>query len=179
MKIAIKIALLVLLVFPAGLTSGKEPVKKEGVKIGYIRLEEVFQGYYRTEQVLGQLKIELKEKEDEMQKLADEIRQMEEEMYLLSPEGRKKKEEGVQKRKLLFRKLKLDGEEKMAVKIQAAKDKLYDAIALVVKEKARIHGYGYVLNDKVMSYPLVIYGDSSFDLTEEVLAELNSDNTSK
>ncbi len=173
MKTTVKIALFVLLVFPAGMTSGKEPVKSEGAKIGFIRLEEVFQGYYRTEQVLGRLKTELQDKEDEMRKLSDEIKQMEDEMYLLSPEGRKKKEAAVQERKLLFRKMKQDGEDEMSTKILAAKEKIYQEIARVVKDKARDRGYSFVFTEKVMSYPLVVYGDPAADMTDEVLVELN------
>ena len=173
MKTTVKIALFVLLVFPAGMTSGKEQVKAAELKIGYIRLEEIFQSYYRTEQVLGQLKTELQAKEEEIRKLGEEIKQMEGEMYLLSPEGKKKKEAVVKARKLQFRRIKQESEVLISDKILAAKEKLYQEIVRVVKEKGRARGYAFVFTEKVMNYPLIIYGAPGCDLTDEVLGELN------
>lgn len=184
MKLTIKITLLLLLASTlGGVAYGKSEEKGKAkaaeLKIGYIRLEEIFQSYYRTEQVLGQLKTELEAKEEEIRKLGEEIKQMEAEMYLLSPEGKKKKAAVVKARRLQFRRIKRESEVLMSDKILAAKEKLYQEIARAVKEKGRARGYAFVFTEKVMSYPLIIYGAPDCDLTDEVLGELNKGNADK
>lgn len=170
MKSKIILALLIMLLAGSGMANAEEGQIAEGMKIGWIDLDQVFRGYHKTEKVLSDLEKSVETKEDEIKKVAQKIETLEQEKFLLSESGRREKEEEINEQKIALIKLQRESEIDLNQKVMTEKGKLLDEILEIVAKKAEAEGYTFIFRKALM-----VYADPDLELTEDILEELNKE----
>jgi outer membrane protein len=152
----------------ASLSRGGEASSLTEMKIGWVDLDKVFHGYYKTEEVLKKLEEDLKSKEGQIEKMAEEIITLKKEMELLSESGRLQKEKEIVEKRTALRDLKAEAEIDLNKKIFSEKEKLLEEIIEKIEEKGKAEGYTYIFRGE-----LLLYSEGALDLTDDIIAELN------
>lgn len=137
-------------------------------KIGFVDVATVFDGYEKTKENDQILREMGKKKEEERDALVHEIRRLKDEIALLSEEA------AAEKRKMLDEKVReleeFDTETKRTLgkkRNEVVRD-IFKDIDKVVQRYGERKGYDMIFNQRVL-----LYGDAHFDITQEILKELN------
>lgn len=137
-------------------------------KIGYIDLSRSFDEYQKTKDFDKELEAKGDMKQQEREKLVQDIRKMREELELMNKPSREKKEADIES------KIKSLQEFDQEAKTDLTKDRdnmvkdILKEMSDVIKEYGQKNGYSIIVNDRVL-----LYGDSSMDLTSEIIKILN------
>ena len=137
-------------------------------KIGYIDLSRSFDEYQKTKDFDKELEGKGDMKQQEREKLVQDIRKMREELELMNKTAREKKEADIES------KIKSLQEFDQEAKTDLTKDRdnmvkdILKEMSDVIKEYGEKNGYSIVVNDRVL-----LYGDSSMNLTDEIIKILN------
>ncbi|HOJ31906.1 MAG TPA: OmpH family outer membrane protein, partial [bacterium] len=142
------------------------------VKIGYVNLEMVFDGYKKTAESRTEFEKERDAQQKEIAKKQEELRKAQEsyekQKDVLKPEEKKKSEEEIQKLQQEFYSFVGSANQKLDEKknqlIEARLKEIQDAI----KEFATKEKYDFILNSQA-----VFYGPEGTDITEQVVKFLN------
>lgn len=161
------------LILAAFLISAGGGVMADELKFGWVDLEQVFRGYYKTEKTLDSLEEEIKQKEAEVKKLVEEIRQMEAAKELMREDERLKQEKEIVKKKLAANTLRQKAERELGQQIIIEKGKLLEEIIEKIEELARRESYTFIFRGELPE--IVLYKDPSLDLTNRVLKEVNKE----
>jgi outer membrane protein len=141
----------------------------EDIKMGYVDLSRLFDEYHKTKSYDKELEAQHKEFEKNSKEKVEKIREEQGKLALLKEENKKDVEDNIEKMNAALveydRQLKTDLTKQRNEKIR----EILLEIENVVSDYAVEEGYSVILNDRVL-----IYGDKSFNLTEQVLEILNS-----
>ncbi len=109
----------------------------------------------------------------EQDALKDMKRELEKQAVLLSDEARSKKEREFQQRAKEFQRFTKDIQEELQQKDADFTKRIIDEILKETRKIGKEKGYGVVLEKSESS---IIYGDSSVDLTDDVIKAYNASN---
>ncbi len=146
----------------------------QGIKVGYVDLEKVFNDYYRTQEENAKLQDVQKAKKAEADRLVSEINKLKEEAELLSDDAKKGKEAVVNQKIKELRDYEKDTVQEIRDKLLALRKDILDTISKVVEEKGKKEGYTMVMVSDVL-----IYKDPTLDMTGDVLKVLNKGHEGK
>jgi outer membrane protein len=163
-----KIFLLTMItVFALGLFV-KPAVAEDGLKIGYLNVNKVFDDYKKTKDQDAALEKETKAKQAERDKLVSEITRLRDEMELLSEKGKQDKQAIIDEK---VKKL----QEFDRVARGDLKKRRDDMVAEILKEINKVvqdygskEGYDIILNDTVL-----VYKKDVLDVTDAILKAIN------
>ncbi len=164
-----------------------------------VSMQRLFDGYYksreanqRLESIREQAVEEAREKEKELQGMADQIRALQEELQnpVLSESGRQQKQNELQQiaergraKQQEFQQWQQQTMNNLNQRSQEIRRTLIDEIIKVVNEVAlKDHVADLVLDTSDIlggGVPTVLYADSKLDITAKVLARLNADAPNK
>lgn len=167
------IILLAISVYLLIATSGTD---KSGMKIGYIRSEQVLQQYKPAIAVQQQLQKETEEAQKDLEKRYNELQVMDADikkksavltMQALSPQIEK-----MQRKQNEFLQLQQSLQQQMSRKQAELLEPIFQDISNFINKYGRDNGYMLILGTPVEG--MIVYGDPGKDLTDIIVTELNS-----
>lgn len=140
-----------------------------GLKVGYVDVSAIFDGYGRTKAFEAQLESKGKQKEAELEGRLTELRKLREQLELLSEDARAGKAREIEEK----------GEELQRIRLRARRDlgrerdqfaqQIFRDIRESVEEYAQANGYSLILDRQS-----VLFGQTVHDVTADVLKHLNA-----
>lgn len=141
-------------------------------KIGYVDIKKVFENYEKAKKVQESFRKEVDEEQKNMDKLQEEIKKLQEEYEkkkdMLKPEERTKRENEIKNKIQEFSKRWTETKRKLDEKGNALEEQLFNEIKSVISEYAKKNGYLVVIDSR-----LILYGENSVDITDEIIKILN------
>ena len=138
------------------------------LKIAYVDLSKVFDGYQKTKEFDAVLQSEGEAFQKERDAMVQKIQDAQSKLDLMRDTEKTAMEADIEKQKNDVVAYDKDKRTELAKKRDDKVKEILTEIQGVVSNIAKSQGYTYVLNDRVM-----IYGDSQFDVTDQVLKTLN------
>jgi outer membrane protein len=139
------------------------------LKIGYIDVAAVFDGYDKTKEEDAKLGAKSQDKQAQRDKMVESVRNMKNELELLSEKQKEKKQSQIDDQ---IRKLQ-DFDREGKAELQRERDDMVRIILkdieIVINEYASKNGYTMILNNRVLEY-----APEEYNITKEVLNVLNS-----
>ena len=137
-------------------------------KIGYIDLSRAFDEYQKTKDFDKELESKGDMKQQEREKLVQDIRKMREELELLNKNAREKKEADIEAKIKSLQEFDQEAKTDLTKERDNMVKDILKEMSDVIKEYGEKNGYSIIINDRVL-----LYGDSSMDLTNETIKILN------
>jgi len=181
-----------LLVFAAGALglSAQAPA----IKIVTVDMEKIFENHYKTEEQSAKLNAAKQQAQTELEGMVKDLNQVGEQYKeamdqskntLLTADARTKAEsdaqkmiEDIQRRQNDIRQFQVNTSQSLQQRIQNFRSLLLDEISKKVTEIAQRKGATLVVDKSgptAIGVPTLIYADPSYDITDEVMAEINKD----
>jgi outer membrane protein len=138
------------------------------LKIGYVNLGRIFDGYQRTkdsEQVLEQ---KGKQKQGELEGRFNELKKLRQSLELLNEQAKDSKAKELEEKSDEFQRLKTKSERDLVRERNQIARQVLDEIERVVAEFAKTNGFAVILDQRTL-----LYGEDAYDATDEVLKLLN------
>ena len=143
------------------------PAFAEGLKVAYVAVDEVFDGYQKTKDQDLVLKTAGEAKEKERTDMTNGIRAMEDELALLSADARAKKQEQLIEKKRQLEDFDRSVRQQLAERRDKVVREIFQEIDGVVQDVCAKGGYDLVFNKRVL-----LYQKKTLDITAQVAAEL-------
>ena len=141
----------------------------EELKIGYVNLAKIFDGYERTKASEGDLEKQGKQKDAELQGRLNELKKLREGLELLNDQAREAKTREIEQKSDDLQRFKNTTLRELGRERQKLADSILQDIQRAITEYAKANGFALMLQqDKV-----VLYGQPAYDVTDEVLKALN------
>jgi outer membrane protein len=138
------------------------------LKIGYVNLARVFDGYQRTKESDRVLEQKGKQKQSELEGRLNELKQLRQSLELLNEEIRSSRARELEERSDEFQRLKTRSERELLRERNHLAREILDEIDQVVAEHAKANGFAVILDQRSL-----LYGEDLYDVTDEVLRLLN------
>jgi len=153
----------------SGFVSFAQAEQAKAVKLGYIDVALVFDGYSKTKELDASLSSKSEQKKQERDKMAEKIKNMKSELELLGDKEKEAKQDQIYQEE---RKLQ-DFENAVRSELRKERDnmarEILKEIDVVIKEYSQKNGYIMVFNNRIL-----VYAQEQDDLTQEILSILNS-----
>lgn len=144
-------------------------VGAEELKIGYVNLGKVFDGYDRTKAMDATLEKKGKAKEGELEGRVNELKKLRQSLELLNDEARESKGREIEQKADDLQRFRTN----TARDLQRERDKiakeLLQEIQQGINEYAKANGFSLILDSRS-----IFYGQTTYDVTDEILKALNS-----
>ena len=140
----------------------------ESVKIGYVNLAKVFDEYQRTKESEFGLEQRGKQKQAQLEGQFNELKKLRQGMELLNDQAREAKTREIEEKSDEFKRLKTRSERELVGQRNQVAKGILDEIGQVVTEYAKANGFSLVVDQRSL-----LYGQDSYDLTDEILTTLN------
>lgn len=138
------------------------------LKIAYVDLSKVFDGYQKTKEFDAVLQSEGEVFQKERDAMIQKIQDAQGKLNLMNDAQKKAMQADIEKQKNDVVAYDKDKRAELAKKRDDKVREILTEIQKIVTDLAKREGYTYVLNDRVM-----IYGDPQFNVTDVVLKTLN------
>ena len=154
------------------------------VKIGYVDLERIFQGYEKTKELEAKLKMEneadqemLSERRQMIEKEIDRLKEeLETQALMLSESASEEKQAEIERRAEELYEFSAYIEQRMTDRAAKYTDGIVQDLELrvpsIIKSIAEKEGYRFVFDSRFLSY---FTPEEEFDLTDKVIAQLNEE----
>jgi len=140
----------------------------EEMKIGYISLSKVFDGYKKTQQYEKSLGEKGEEKEKARQKLVDEIKKLKDEMVLLSDKGKEEKQTVIDEKIRNLQDFDKDTRDELQRERDGMVRDILSEIDKVIQDYGKKNNYTVILNDRML-----VYGNEAIDVTQDIIDIMN------
>lgn len=144
------------------------PALAHAEKIAYVDVAKVFDGYQKTKDNDAKLQVAGKKKEEERDALVHEVRRLKDEQALLAEDQREKKQEAVDTKVRELQEFDLAARRELGNQRDQTVKEIFKDIDDVVQRYGERKGYDLVFNDRVL-----LYRGPRFDVSRDILAELN------
>ncbi len=138
------------------------------LKIAYVDLSKVFDGYQRTKEYDGVLQKESESFQKERDGMINKVRDAQGKLALMKDAEKQKLTGDIEKQKNDLIEFDKGKRTELAKKRDDKVREILQEIQKVVEEFAKKEGFDYVLNDRVL-----IYGNGENNMTEKILKSLN------
>ncbi len=164
------------------------------LKIVTVDIGKVFDSHYKTEEQMAKLKDAQTKAQEELERMVKEANQLVEQYKetmdqsknsLLTPEARSKAEgdsqkmmEDIQRRNADLQNFRANTQQSLQQRFNNFRSLLLDEISKKVTEIAKGKGATLVVDKSgpsLAGVPAVIYADTAYDITDEVMAVINKD----
>jgi len=164
------------------------------LKVATVDMSKLLEGYYKTEDQMNKLKATQAKAEEQLEAMGKEINQMYEQYKdvvdqakntLLTADARAKAEadkgkleEDITKKQQAAQGFRNQTLQQLQGQANSIRAQLLDEIGRRVAEIAKGKGATFVVDrtgPSILGVPSVIYSDTAYDLTDEVLTDLNKD----
>ncbi len=146
----------------------------KGIKLGYVDLSRLFDEYYKTKDYDKVLEAEHGQIEKERNAKIDKIRDAQGKLGALAEAKKKELEQDIEKMKNEIMQFDQEKTEDLTKKRNEKIREILLEIEKVVSDYAGKENYSMILNDRVL-----IFGNKTLDVTEDVLKILNGNKAGK
>ena len=143
-------------------------VSAQELKIGYVDMAKVFDGYAKTQTSDAALEKKGKQKEAELKGRMEELQKMRQSLELLSAEAREAKAREIEQRADALQRFRTHTAQDLRRERDAIAKGLLEEIQRGVQAFADANGFSLILDGQA-----IVYGQDASDVTDEVLAALN------
>lgn len=140
----------------------------DGLKIAYVDLSKVFDGYQKTKEFDAVLQTEGESFQKERDAMVQKIQDAQSKLDLMSDAQKTSMQADIEKQKDAVVAYDKEKRTELAKRRDDKVKEILTEIQGVVSNIAKKDGYTYVLNDRVM-----IFGDPQYNITDEVSKTLN------
>lgn len=140
----------------------------EGLKIGYVNVWKVFNGYQRTKDSEGILEQKGKQKQAELENRVNELTKLRQGLELLNDQARQTKTREIEEKSDALQQLETKSQREFIRERNEAAKQILDEIDQAVKDYATANGFALLLDERSL-----LYGQDAYDATTEVLRMLN------
>lgn len=137
-------------------------------KIATVDIGKIFDEYEKTKKYDQQFQTEGKVKQEERDAIVHEVRRLRDEMSLLSEEGKREKQEAIESKLKELDAFDSDTRKTLGERRNKAVREVFQDIESVMAQFGERKGYDLVFNDRA-----ILYKNKQYDVTAEVLKELN------
>ena len=137
-------------------------------KVGYVDVAKVFDGYQKTKDNDTKLQTAGKKKEEERDALVHEVRRLKDEQALLAEDTREKKQEAIDAKIRELQEFDAAARRELSEQRNKTVREIFKDIDDVVQRYGERKGFDMIFNDRVL-----LFRSAAFDLTNDVLGELN------
>jgi len=138
---------------------------QENFRMAYVDIAKVTENYKKMKELYEKFK-------RDYQFYLSKLKEMESEIEKMKEEGVSESEIAAKQKELLSRKA--EYEDLLRKEYEPKSQKIRNEVVNKVKEYAQLMGYSMVLNKQSL-----IYGDETYDITEQVIAYINSGENEK
>lgn len=138
------------------------------LKIGYVNLAKVFDGYERTKESDRLLEQKGQKKQTELETRATELKKLRESLELLSDQARDAKARETEEKSDEFQRLKTRSQRDLVRERNAMAKTILDEIQQTITDYAKTNGFSVMLDQRSL-----VYGQDAYDVTNDVLKLLN------
>jgi len=137
-------------------------------KVGYVDVAKIFDEYQKTKDNDAKLQAAGKKKEEERDAVVHEIRRLKDEQALLAEDAREKKQEAIDAKIRELQDFDAAARRELGEQRNIKVREIFKDIDDVVQRYGERKAFDLILNDRVL-----LYRNARFDVTQEVLEELN------
>ena len=144
------------------------------LKVGYVSLAKVFDGYERTKSLDAALEQKGKQKETELEGRMEDLKKMRQNLELLNDAAREAKAHEIEAKSDELQQFKTaTARDLRRERDKLTKDILGD-IQKTIEEYGKANGFSFIVEERSL-----VYGQSAYDVTDAVLKLLNSRDAKK
>ena len=143
-------------------------VAAEGMKVGYVNLAKVFDGYQRTKTSDATLEKEGKQKEAELEGRMNELKKLRQNLELLNDEAREAKTREVEEKTEELQRFRSSTARNLQRERDTIAKDILQEIQDALEEYAKANGFSVILDAQAL-----LYGQTALDVTNDVLTLLN------
>ena len=137
-------------------------------KVAFVDVAKIFDGYQRTKDSDSKLQAAGKKKEEERDAVVHEIRRLKDEQALLAEDAREKKQEAIDAKIRELQDFDAGARRELGEERNKTVREIFKDIDDIVQRYGERKGYDLIFNERVL-----LYKSPHFDVTSEVLDELN------
>jgi len=138
------------------------------LKIGYVNLAQVFDGYQRTKQSEQVLEQRSKQKQGELEGRVGELKKLRQNLELLAEQARDTKAREIEEKSDEFQRVKTRTERELVRERNQLAREILREIEQTVTDYAKTNGFSIIVDQRSL-----IYGENALDVTDSVLKILN------
>lgn len=138
------------------------------LKVGYVNVAKVFDGYERTRTFDASLEKRGRQKEAELEGRMGELKKLRQGLELLNDDAREAKTKEVEEKADELQRFRANTARDLRRERDKIAQEVLKEIQQGIEEYAKANGFSLILDRR-----LVLYGQPAFDVTDEVLAQLN------
>ncbi len=141
----------------------------QDLKIGYVNVPKVFDGYDRTKAYEAGLEKKGQQKETELEGRMSELKKLRESLELLSDQARDAKVREIEEKADAIKRFRSNTARDLARERDQMAGEILKEIQKTVEEYAKTNNFSFILDERS-----VLFGQPTYDVTSEVLKILNS-----
>ena len=149
-------------------------VGAEEFKVGYVNMAKLFDSYERTKRSESTLEEKSKQKEGELEQRLSELKKLREGLELLSDQAREAKARTINQKADELRRLGAYTRQDLIKERDEVAREIIGEIHEVIQHYADEQGFSIILDQR-----LLLYGREVYDVTEEILKQLNARDTAR
>lgn len=138
-------------------------------KIGYVDLRKAFYEYNKSKNFETQLNDATGKREGDRAKLVEEITKMRDELQMLQADAKTKKQGEVDTKIAALQDFDRETRQQLLTKKNDMFKEVIDDIQKIVEAMGKSGGYDYIMDSRN-----IMYGKPEYDLTAQVITQLNS-----
>jgi len=143
-------------------------VQAQELKVGYVNVGKVFDGYVKTQRLDASLETKGKQKEAELKGRMDELKKLRQSLELLNEEAREGRAREIEEKTEELTRFRTRTARDLRRERDAMAKGLLDEIRQGMEEFAKANGFTLILDSQSLAY-----GQEAYDVTDEVLELLN------
>ncbi len=137
-------------------------------KVGYVDVAKIFDGYQKTKDNDAKLQAAGKKKEEERDAIVHEVRRLKDEQALLAEDAREKKQDAIDGKVKELQEFDAQARRELGEERNKKVREIFKDIDDIVQRYGERKGFDLIFNDRVL-----LYRNSNYDVTHDVLEELN------
>ena len=141
----------------------------EDFKIAYVDMGKLFDNYERTKTSEAVLEKKGKQKESELEGRVNELKKLRENLELLNDRARQAKTREIEAKADELKRFRANTARDLRSERDDIAQQILQEIRTVVTDYGKANGFSMILDERTM-----LYGQPSYDATDEVLTLLNS-----
>jgi len=139
------------------------------LKIGYVNLVKVFDGYQRTQESEGVLEQKGKQKQTELEGRVNELNKLRQGLELLNDQARTSKAREIEEKADAFQQFKTKAQRELVRERDRIASQVLDEIEQGIEEYAKANGFSVILDKRSL-----LYAQQAYEVTDGVLQFLNA-----
>ena len=144
-------------------------VQAEELKIGYVNLAKVFDGYERTKASDAELESKGKQKEAQLQQRMDELKKLRESLELLNDKAKDTKSSEAEAKADELQRFRTSTARDLRRERDRIAKEILQEIQASIEDYGKANGFSMVFDERSL-----LYAQPGFDVTDQVLQALNS-----